>query len=88
MISISRRDAGRFRAALRRCVAGRPRDLAPQILVNVACDDTMLFAAVGETALALALPGALGPPGRHVVEFATLCALEKSGLRKPVRTTL
>ncbi len=80
MISISRRDAGRFRAALKRCVVGRPRDLAPQVFVDIARDETTLFAAVGEVAIALALPGALGPNGRHVLEFATLCAMEKVGV--------
>ncbi len=34
MILLDRREAGRFRAAVRRCVAGRPRGLAPYVVVR------------------------------------------------------
>jgi hypothetical protein len=66
MIAISRAAAGRFRALARRCVVGRPRGPAPTVHVSQSPQATTLFSDFGETALALALPGA----GESLVKIA------------------
>lgn len=76
MIELERRNAARFRAALRRCARGRPRGPAPPVVVERTPDGLTLSAALEETALALTLPGAAGPAERLVVPLATIAALE------------
>jgi hypothetical protein len=79
VIEVDRRQASRFRAAVRRCVAGRPRGLAPLIALQQDTDALTLSAVLEETALALRLPTAQRPNERLVVPFATLAALDGPG---------
>jgi hypothetical protein len=79
VIELERREAARFRAAVRRCVAGRPRGLAPPIVLQQTKDGLTLSAVLEETAISLCLPGAAGPTERLVVPFSTLAALDGAG---------
>lgn len=79
MIDIEHRDLARFRAAVRRCVAGRPRGLAPPVVLQQGKDGLTLSAALEETTLALRLSTASGPIERLVVPFGVLASLEGPG---------
>lgn len=79
MIDIDRRDASRFCALVRRCVAGRPRGLAPPVILHQCQDCLTLSAVLEETAIALTLPRSGRPEERLVVPFATLAALHGAG---------
>ena len=79
MIELERRQAARFRAAVRRCVVGRPRGLAPPVVLQQDKDGLTLSTVLEETVLSLCLPGAGGPTERLVVPMTTLAALEGPG---------
>ncbi len=79
MIELERRATARFRATLRRCVASRPRSLAPPVILQQSKDGLTLSAVLEETTLSLSLPGAGGPAERLVVPYKTLAALEGPG---------
>lgn len=76
MIILDRREAGRFRAAVRRCVAIRPRSLAPPIALQRNPDSLTLSARLEEVAISLCLVECAGPPTRLVIPFTTLAAIE------------
>jgi hypothetical protein len=78
-MELDRRDLVRFRAAIRRCVAGRPRGLAPPVTLQQNKGGVTLSVVLEETALALHLPGAGGATECLVIPFSTLAALDGSG---------
>src|SRR4051794_122177 len=78
MIELSRAAAGRFRAAARRCVVGRPRGPAPPVLVTQTPHALSLFCDWGEVALALALPGATGTSSALTVPGSLLDEIESA----------
>src|SRR5579871_1854779 len=79
MIVLDRREARRFRAAVRRCVAGRPRGLAPPIHLQQSKHDLTLSASLDEVAIALRLPAHDSSTARLVIPWAMLNALEGNG---------
>ncbi len=79
VIELDRREVTRFRAAVRRCVAGRPRGLTPPVVLEQSAAGLTLSTVLGETALALRLPPAGGPHERLVLPFSTLAALDGPG---------
>jgi hypothetical protein len=78
-MELDRRDLARFRAAVRRCVAGRPRGLAPPVTLQQNKGGITLSVFLEETALALQLPCAGGPALRLVIPSSTLAALDGPG---------
>lgn len=78
MIAVPRREAARFRAALRRCVVGRPRGLAPPIGCQQTRETLTLSAILGETAISLSVPAIERSPARIVIPFAILEAIENA----------
>jgi len=56
VIILNRRDAARFRAALRRCMIGRPKDSALAVILHQTKDELTLSAVVGEVGLSLRVP--------------------------------
>jgi hypothetical protein len=78
-MELDRRDLVRFRAAIRRCVAGRPRGLAPPVTLQQNKGGLTLSVVLEETALALHLPGAGGPTECLVIPFSTLADLDGPG---------
>ncbi|HEY1859858.1 MAG TPA: hypothetical protein VGG61_05870 [Gemmataceae bacterium] len=78
-MELDRRDLARFRAAIRRCVGGRPRGLAPPVTLQQTKGSLTLSVVLQETALALRLPGAGGPTARLVVPSSTLAAIVGPG---------
>ena len=79
MIELDRRVAARFRAAVRRCVAGRPRGLAPPVVLKQNKDGLTLSVVLEETAISLDLPGPGGPAEQLMVPLTTLADLEEPG---------
>ncbi len=78
-MKLDRRDLARFRAAVRRCVAGRPRGLAPPITLQQNKGGLTLSVVLEETALALQLLCAGGPALRLAIPSSTLAALDGPG---------
>lgn len=78
MIALPRREAARFRAALRRCVVGRPRGFAPPVACQQTKDCLTLSAILDEAALSLSLPAIERSAARMVVPFAILEAIVNS----------
>jgi hypothetical protein len=78
MLVLPRREAVRFRAALRRCVIGRPRGLAPPIACQQTKDCLTLSTMLGETALSLSVPATERATARMVIPFAILDAIGNS----------
>jgi hypothetical protein len=79
MIELDRREVARFRAAVRRCVAGRPRGLELPVVLEQSKGGLMLSAVLEETAIALRLPAASERNERLVVPFSTLATVEGPG---------
>jgi hypothetical protein len=79
VIELDRREAARFHAAVRRCVAARPCGLAPPVVLQQSQDGLMLSAVLAETALVLRLPPAHRPHERQVIPFSSLAALDGPG---------
>ncbi|HZY89074.1 MAG TPA: hypothetical protein VFE78_29900 [Gemmataceae bacterium] len=78
MIELDRREAARFRAAVRRC-AGRPRGLGPPVALRQDEDGLTLSAALEEAAISLRLPTPGGAAACLVIPFATLAAIAGPG---------
>ena len=78
MIQVPRRAAERFRAAVRRCVNGRPRGFAPSIVLTQTSKLLTMSAAVGEVILSLRLPVAETADDRVVLSFTTLEAIARA----------
>lgn len=77
MIEIHRPSAGRFRAACRRCVVGRPRGPSPPVVVTRSDEGTTFFCGLGEVGIALrASPG--GPSEQIVIPMSLLEEIESS----------
>jgi hypothetical protein len=74
MIALDRREARRFCAAVRRCVAGRPRGLAPPIHLQQSKHSLTLATALDEVAIALRLPTHDSSTARLVTPWAMLNA--------------
>lgn len=79
MIVLDRREVGRFRAAVRRCVAGRPRSLAPPLVLQQDADGLTLSAVLDDVAIGLHLAVSPAPRTRLVIPFTTLAAIEGTG---------
>lgn len=77
MIVLKRRDAARFRAALRRCVAGRLRGAAPSVVLVQSRDALTLSAVTGETSLSLRLPTVVSAPTRSARLHVPATLLER-----------
>jgi hypothetical protein len=82
LIVLNRRDAARFRAALRRCVVGRPRGIAPAVVLVQTRDALTLSATTGETALSLRVSASDSAPKRSArlsIPITCLSAIEGNG---------
>src|SRR5437879_4196732 len=79
MIVLPRREAGRFRAAARRCVVGRPRGLAPPVLIHQTRETLTLSANLGEVTLSLQLSAVAEVEERLIVPFGLLEAIDGNG---------
>src|SRR5437899_594277 len=79
MIELDRREIARFRVAVRRCVAGRPRGLELPIVMQQSKGGLTLSAVLEDTAVALRFPTASGLDERLVVPFSTLATLDGPG---------
>jgi hypothetical protein len=79
VIVFDRREAARFRAAVRRCVVGRPRGLAPPIVLQQQPDAVTLSADLGDVTISLRLTRSEGPSTRLVIPWTTLVAFDRPG---------
>src|SRR5690349_7468466 len=79
MIVFVGREVGRFRAAVRRCVAGRPRGLTLPVHFQQTKDNLTLSAFLEEKANALRLLAKEGPEARLAVSWAMINALDGNG---------
>jgi hypothetical protein len=77
MIELDRREIGRFRAAVRRCVAGRPRGLAPPILMQQDAEGLTLSAVLHEVTVAWRLPRVGAQAARLIAPFSVFTNAEE-----------
>jgi hypothetical protein len=77
VIELQRREIGRFRGAVRRCVAGRPRRMSAPIVVQQMEDSLTLSAVLDRIAVSLRLDVA-GSPACLVIPFPILANVEKA----------
>jgi Phosphate-selective porin O and P len=79
MIELPCREAGRFRALMRRCVVGRPRGPAPPVLLHQAHDRLTLATSFPDTTLSLRLSSEAPTEEERIVPSALLEAIEGAG---------
>jgi hypothetical protein len=78
LIAIHRPSAAQFRAAVRKCVVGRPRGPAPPVLIEQSPDGSLIYCNLGEVALALRQPLEPGETSQVVLPATILEEIESS----------